>query len=200
MKPVLFLLAMFPSILLAQDADMFGKFTKADGKTIEGTSTAIRYEKQVIIKSSVAGPDNSNTIEIEIPAGAAVAAFKNSLNNASPGKTMAAKPVSPTKVRAVPANTKPVLTATIPALTEKLQRAEITVTKLEEGRLQVAQIIFMEDIQVISCQDDINAGSSRIKLKSARYGTKYYIADRVGNTTTSKSGWDVSTNAAWTNF
>lgn len=195
----------FVAGLMAQQKDIYGKFTKSDGTKIKGTSVAIGYENQIIISNYNGGSDNSGTIEIEVPSGAYVADFRNMENaQTSSGTKTALAPVSKTTVAPqtqVKANINKTQIILQPLT---LKSAEITVTSRSGNQTSgdpVSKII-LQDIAVQNVTDNVATGTSKIKLKATRIGWIYYTYEPSSRklSGSSKSGWDNAAGKAWTDF
>ncbi|MFT3933714.1 MAG: hypothetical protein QM726_08885 [Chitinophagaceae bacterium] len=210
MKAILVSIAVFAfTSLLAQNNQIYGKFTKSDGAVIKGSSTKKGYENQLIITGYTGGSDNSAVIEIETPINTYVAEFRNAMNAAN--TATAAKPVlvaSPSNVATASAakanlGERATQTMTLPVQKQAtIARAEITVALTNpEAFLKPATKIILEEIKVESCTDNAATGTTKIRLRGSRIGWLYYSYPAGGGQgTATKSGWDVVANKAWTGF
>lgn len=201
----LFLICITSTNLFAQTTtQIYGKVTKSDGTRIKGTSVMRGYEDQLLVVNLTGGVDHSASIELEVPTGGYMAIFRSMLG-AAPTRTIAAKPVAVTTVKSANVSiaalpSKSISTASLQ--TFPISRIEISVTGRVNNELPVlSRQIILEDVKIESCTDDFASGNSKIKFKANRIGWIYINRGADGKVrSTDKSGWDVVTDTAWTNF
>ena len=205
-----FLFVLFTSFittgLFAQTTSIYGKVTKGDGSRLKGTSKFKGYEDQLIITNFAGGTDNTATIEIEVPTYSYIADFRNMMNTppTAPATTLPKKNVTATVPAATNLPTMPekmAIVKTLPVF--PIFRIDISVTSRTNNQFPVLnRQIILENVNVESCTDNAQTGTSKIKLKANRIGWIYITIDPVTQkvANTAKSGWDTIAGTAWTNF
>lgn len=192
--------------LFAQTRNIYGLLKKSDGAIIKGTGTARGYEGQIIIQNYTGGTDNSATIELEVSTGAYVGELRSLMNSSTAQVPAAKKPsISPaTTINKNLETTSSINKKAVLAQPLSLASTEISVVENKTAGLpgKIMSKISLQEVQVLSCTDDVATGKSKIKLKAKRIGLTYYSYEtssgKISNI--SKSGWDTVAGTAWNNF
>ncbi|TXH21948.1 MAG: hypothetical protein E6Q95_02940 [Chitinophagaceae bacterium] len=213
MKTFLLIVTSFISAaVFAQTRNIYGMLKKSDGTIIKGTSTARGYEDQIIIQNYTGGTDNSATIELEVPTGAYVGELRNLMNNStaqSGAQTQVLATKKPSISTATTMNKNKETTSTINKMTTLLHPFSLASTEISIVENKAAGLagkmmskILLQEVQVLSCNDDVATGKSKIKLKAKRIGWTYYSYETTSGkiSNISKSGWDTAAGTAWNNF
>lgn len=210
MKSLLLLLVLFSgTTLLAQTTGIGGRFKKSDGNTmkpaVKNTFPMIEFSDQLIITNLTGGSDNTATIEFETPTNTNVGEFRNMMTaSTTTAPAIAPKPkniTAPTTIKRDIVVKEPITVQQPQPI--KITRAEITMATNNPAQYpprQFIKTIVLEDITIESCVDDAATGKSKIKLKGARIGWKYYSYDKQGARSSTQSGWNVATGQAWNTF
>lgn len=192
--------------LFAQTRNIYGLLKKSDGAIIKGTGTARGFEGQIIIQNYTGGTDNSATIELEVSTGAYVGELRSLMNSSTAQVPAAKKPsISPaTTINKNLETTSSINKKAVLAQPLSLASTEISVVENKTAGLpgKIMSKISLQEVQVLSCTDDVATGKSKIKLKAKRIGLTYYSYEtssgKISNI--SKSGWDTVAGTAWNNF
>lgn len=198
--------------LFAQTRNIYGLLKKSDGAIIKGTGTARGYEGQIIIQNYTGGTDNTATIELEVPIGAYVGELRNLMNSSTAQSGVQTQVLAAKKPSISPAKTMNKNMETTSSINKMatlvrplgLASAEISVVENKTAVLpgKIMSKISLQEVEVLSCTDDVATGKSKIKLKAKRIGWTYYSYEtssgKISNI--SKSGWDTVAGTAWNNF
>ena len=213
MKTFLLIVTSFISAaLFAQSRSIYGLLKKSDGAIMKGTSTTRGYEGQIIIQNYTGGTDNTATIELEVPTSAYVGELRNLMNSSTAQsgvqtQVLAAKKPSISTATTINKNMEitPVINKkTALSQPHTLTSTEISVVENKTAGLpgKIMNKIILQEVQVLSCTDDVATGKSKIKLKAKRIGWTYYSYETTSGkiSNISKSGWDTAIGTAWNNF
>ncbi|MCC7525521.1 MAG: hypothetical protein IT250_11910 [Chitinophagaceae bacterium] len=209
---LLIVTSMIGTALFAQTRNIYGLLKKSDGAIIKGAGTARGYEGQIIIQNYTGGTDNTATIELEVSTGAYVGELRILMNSSTAQSGVQTQVPAAKKPSISPATTMNKNKETTSSINKmatlvrplSLASTEVSVVENKTAGLpgKIMSKILLQEVQVLSCTDDVATGKSKIKLKAKRIGWTYYSYETTSGkiSNISKSGWDTTAGTAWNNF
>ena len=171
MRKIILVLLLAPLFTFSQNTSIFIKLIDATGQQIKGESTMKGFEKNIQATSTSSAGKNNSQFNFTMTVSGASADLKKAM-----------------------ANGQLLPTAEVMALVPN-----------GGGAPALSYSIKMEQVKVISCTESMGCNAimnTTVLLQATRIGWTYYTPNPRGgaSTVSRKFGWDIATNAEWTNF